>query len=133
MATIRKTRKHGHGKTAGKNERKIKRPVPHNQKRIKTKQSRKRKVEAEKYFLKSKVTPLNYGSIAFGLHINIGPKAASLVKQLEDKIKPLGIRQSLETARGHIDSLYVCGYDVQDLYAELIATIQFEILNQLPF
>lgn len=75
----------------------------------------------------------NYSKIAKGLKIKLGPSTPSLVDQLQDTGIALSIRKSIQVHRKAIDLLYVNGYDVESLYAELIAHIQNEILLKLPF
>lgn len=62
----------------------------------------------------------NYGTIARGLGIKIGPNVPPLVDQL-----------SFNSFK--INSLYRSGYDVESLYAQLIKRIQIEIIDGLPF
>jgi hypothetical protein len=126
MEKIRGTRRTNNARAAGQPRRKDKRSLPVARKGKSAKQ-RTRKME------KKEVNVGNYAKIAKGLRIKIGHGAPSLVKQLEDKIKPKGIRESLESSRQHIDSLYLHGFDTEGLYAELVAWIQTEIVEQLPF
>lgn len=85
-------------------------------------------------YCKLVVGPTNYGPIAKGLGLHIGPDPkhklheALVLKKIDRK----------ETAwliddRNHILSLYNRGYDVNYLWAELVSRIQEEILKGLPF
>lgn len=80
----------------------------------------------------------NYGAIAKGLGIKIGPKitANQFVDSLEKhRINVFNSEPHGDYLKGYftITRLYVLGYNVEGLYAQLIANIQNEIVKNLPF
>lgn len=80
------------------------------------------------------VDAVNYGTIAKGLGLHIGPDpnhklyAALVMKRL-----PRQEIAWLISDRNHVLSLYKRGYNVNSLWAEIVSRIQDEILKGLPF
>jgi hypothetical protein len=76
----------------------------------------------------------NYGSIARGLKVGLGPAAAqTLVRNLHQRKVDLKRAVELEEERAKINFLYSKGYSVEPLYVELVSRIQDAILDTLPF
>lgn len=75
----------------------------------------------------------NYGKIAKGLGVRIGPNVRLISLQLSSRGLSRVQGFDLDRAFKHINNLYVQGFDVESLYAELVGRIQSTLIQNLPF